>query len=279
MIIAASAMELVANNVTRAVACPASSSMRAASCAYSNFETYGRCAHPCLQSRQGPRDHTAHGREDIPLQHASLDVQWFRHLSAPVLLSSAHDACCCGEYGLDNAPNSSWPQLTHILEAYRRLNDFIKHITTMRAHRAHLMTLTSVSSPDHLQTCHSCLQDTYDMTFIYIIKYYCPKSSIWSPLKLRVSSVVSLHSFNRSSYVRSLSSVMSLVALLCIFSSISIRLSWDVDSMPVYNILVQEGYAPNATSCGIFGRVIYSVLEPSVGFYGHVVTPRRFAPA
>ena len=36
------------------------------------------------------------------------------------------------------------------------------------------MTLTSVSSPDHLQTCHSCLQDTYDMTFIYIIKYYCP---------------------------------------------------------------------------------------------------------
>ena len=40
------------------------------------------------------------------------------------------------------------------------------------------MTLTSVSSPDHLQTCHSCLQDTYDMTFIYIIKYYCPNVTV-----------------------------------------------------------------------------------------------------
>ena len=40
-------------------------------------------------------------------------------------------------------------------------------------------------------------------------------------VNLRVSSVVSPHSFNRSSYVRSLSPGMSLVALLCIFSSIS----------------------------------------------------------
>ena len=37
MIIAASAMEPAASDVTRAVACPASSSMRAASSAYSNF--------------------------------------------------------------------------------------------------------------------------------------------------------------------------------------------------------------------------------------------------
>ena len=41
------------------------------------------------------------------------------------------------------------------------------------------------------------------------------------PLNLRVSSVVSPHSFNRSSYVRSLKPGMSLVALLWIFSSIS----------------------------------------------------------
>ena len=41
------------------------------------------------------------------------------------------------------------------------------------------------------------------------------------PLNLRVvSSVVSPHSLSRSSYLRSLSPVMSLVALLCIFSSI-----------------------------------------------------------
>ena len=42
-----------------------------------------------------------------------------------------------------------------------------------------------------------------------------------TPLNLRVSSVVSLHSLSRSSYLRSLSPGMSLVALLCIFSSIS----------------------------------------------------------
>ena len=40
-------------------------------------------------------------------------------------------------------------------------------------------------------------------------------------LNLRVSSVVSPHSFSRSSYLRSLSPGMSLDALLCIFSSIS----------------------------------------------------------
>ena len=36
------------------------------------------------------------------------------------------------------------------------------------------------------------------------------------PLNLRVSSVISPHSFSRSSYLRSLSPGMSLVALLCI---------------------------------------------------------------
>ena len=41
------------------------------------------------------------------------------------------------------------------------------------------------------------------------------------PPNLRVSSAVSPHSFNRSSFLRSLSPGMSLVALLCIFSSIS----------------------------------------------------------
>ena len=42
------------------------------------------------------------------------------------------------------------------------------------------------------------------------------------PLNLRVSSVVSPHSLNRSSYLRSLSPGMSLaVALICIFSSMS----------------------------------------------------------
>ena len=42
-----------------------------------------------------------------------------------------------------------------------------------------------------------------------------------TPNEIRVSSVVSPHSFSRSSYLRSLSPGMSLVALLCIFSSIS----------------------------------------------------------
>ena len=46
-------------------------------------------------------------------------------------------------------------------------------------------------------------------------------TSIWSPLNLLVSSVVSPHSFSRSSYLRSLNPGMSLVALLWIFSSIS----------------------------------------------------------
>ena len=40
------------------------------------------------------------------------------------------------------------------------------------------------------------------------------------PLNLRVSSVVSPHSFNRSSYPRTISPGMILVALLCILSSI-----------------------------------------------------------
>ena len=41
------------------------------------------------------------------------------------------------------------------------------------------------------------------------------------PLNLRISSVVSPHSFDCSSYLRSISPGMGLVALLCIFSSIS----------------------------------------------------------
>ena len=44
MIIAASAMEPAASEVTRAVACPASSSMSAASSAYSNFAIRTVCA-------------------------------------------------------------------------------------------------------------------------------------------------------------------------------------------------------------------------------------------
>ena len=44
MIIAASAMEPAASDVTRAVACPASSSMSAASSAYSNFAIRTVCA-------------------------------------------------------------------------------------------------------------------------------------------------------------------------------------------------------------------------------------------
>ena len=55
---------------------------------------------------------------------------------------------------------------------------------------------------------------------MFIAIYYL-KHFYLIPLNLRVSSVVNTHSFSRSSYLRSLSSGMSLVALLCIFSSIS----------------------------------------------------------
>ena len=47
------------------------------------------------------------------------------------------------------------------------------------------------------------------------------KNLYLTPLNLHVSSVVRPHSLSRSSYLRSLSPGMSLVVLLCIFSSIS----------------------------------------------------------
>ena len=57
---------------------------------------------------------------------------------------------------------------------------------------------------------------------------HCLKHFYVTPLNLLVSSVVSPHSFNRSSHLRSLSPGMNgLVALLCILSSISMSfLAW-----------------------------------------------------
>ena len=53
------------------------------------------------------------------------------------------------------------------------------------------------------------------ITIRYIKHFY------WIPLNLRVSSVVSPHSLSISSYLRSISPGMSLVALVCIFQDIS----------------------------------------------------------
>ena len=98
MVIAASAMEPDANDVIRVVACPVSSSMSVGSTV---------CVRK-LRHTDGVRTRAdeAHGREDIPLQHAFLGV-YGSDISTPpsVLLSNAHDVCCCGENGLDNAPN------------------------------------------------------------------------------------------------------------------------------------------------------------------------------
>ena len=73
---------------------------------------------------------------------------------------------------------------------------------------------------------------------IFITIQYLKQLYLMPHLNLRVSSVVSPHSFNRSSYLRSLSPGMSLVALLCIISSISVFPEiWTSCPYRAYNIL------------------------------------------
>ena len=90
----------------------------ASPCQRTQTSPYGRCAQPCRLSRHGSyslkiwsRPAMKHTSENIPLQHASLDVKWSRHLNAPVMLSimGTTPSCCGGECGLDNPRLSSWP--------------------------------------------------------------------------------------------------------------------------------------------------------------------------
>ena len=43
------------------------------------------------------------GGEDVSLAHSSFNVERLRHHIDPTRQSDAHDTCCCGEGGLDDA--------------------------------------------------------------------------------------------------------------------------------------------------------------------------------
>ena len=83
----------------------------------------------------------------------------------------------------------------------------------------------------------------YFITIEYLKHFYLIS------LNLRVSSVVSPHSFSRSSYVRSISRGMSLVALLCIFASISM-------SFLRYGLLACIQYSKWGLTIALYRRTI-----------------------
>ena len=126
---------------------------------------------------------------------------------------------------------------------------------------------------------------------IFITIQYLKHFYLVPPL-IVASSVVSPHSFNRSSYLRSLSPGMSLVALLCIFSSISMSfLRYGLHACIQYSrwgltIALYRGTIKLLSLYDIFLRIIprtwlpldAAILHCSETFMlAFIVTPKSFS--